>query len=385
MKKVLFVITRLAAGGAPSVTLSMLKSLRENGYDVELATGLAGKGERDLLPEIKDKDYKVTVIPELVRNVRPLKDLIALGKLRKLMKEGKYDVVHTHTTKAGILGRLAANQAKVPHVIHSPHGHIFHGYFNPVLIKLYVMLETMAARWTQKTITLTEKEKKEYLALGIGVPGEYECIYNGIDVDKYCDPDLSVKAERRRLNISTTATVLLTVGRLVHVKGHRHLLEAVASMGHEESADVHCLIIGDGDLREELESQAHELGISEKISFLGHQNNITPFLMISDLFVLPSLNEGFGLVVIEAMASGLPIIATNVGGVPEIVKDGETGILVSPGESSALKNGILTLLKDREILRQIGNQNRERVQREFSLKQMNDKVEKLYDEVLAER
>jgi len=385
MKKVLFVITRLAAGGAPLMTLAMLESLRKNGYDVELVTGLAGKDEKDLLPGIQNGEYAITVIPELVRNIAPIKDYIALRKLRKLMREKKFDVVHTHTTKAGILGRLAAKQAKVAHVIHSPHGHIFHSYFNPVLIKLYVWLERVASRWSQKTITLTEKEKREYLALGIGTPDEYQCIYNGIETDKYFNQDFDREALRKRMNIPVASIILVTVGRLVPVKGCRYLLEAVASIKRQGFDDMHCLIIGDGVLKEELENKTRELEISSQVNFLGHQEDIMPYLMISDVFVLPSLNEGFGLVIVEAMAAGLPVVATRVGGVPEIIMDGESGKLVAPGDSEDLAKGILALLQDRQHLKNIGNHNRQRAQKEFSLERMNAQVKQLYQEVLAEK
>ncbi len=385
MKKVLFIITRLASGGAPAVTLTLLKALRDDGYDVELATGLAGKGEKDLLPKIQNGEFPVTVIPELVRNIDLIKDFIALRKLRKLIKEKAFDVVHTHTTKAGIIGRLAAHKEKVAHIIHSPHGHIFHSYINPVLIDIYIWLERMAAVWSQKIIVLTEKEKKECLALGIGKSNGYQCIYNGIETEKYYDPGLDVQAERQKMNISPSATVLINVGRLVPVKGHQYFLKAAASMIHSDMKDIHCLIVGDGVLRATLEQMARDLDISDRVTFLGNQENVTPFLMISDLFVLPSLNEGFGLVIVEAMASGLPIVAAHVGGVPEIVIDGETGRLVDPEDSDALKDGVLDLLKDRTQLEDMGNRNRARAQNEFSLEQMNAKLKQLYREMLTEK
>jgi len=377
----------MAAGGAPPIMLAMLKALRENGYHVELVTGLANRTEKDLLPDIHKGEFKVTVISQLVRNFSPLNDMVAFLKLRRFIKKKGFDIVHTHTTKAGIIGRFAARSAGTPHIFHSTHGHIFEGYLNPVLTKLYISVERMAAGWTHKIITLTHKEIDEYLAWGIGRRECFQCIYNGIEVEQYFKNEFDADAFRERIGIPQAAIVLTTVGRLVPVKGHIFLLEALsavlAALQEQGDHQLRCLIVGDGELRESLQCKAKGLGLADYVVFLGHQEDVTPYLMVSDVFVLPSLNEGFGLVIAEAMASGLPVVATRVGGVPEIVIDGETGVLIPAKDAKALAEGILTILQDRPRLRQMGEANRKRVREAFSLEKMNHEVELLYKEVLA--
>ncbi|MFT5387698.1 MAG: glycosyltransferase involved in cell wall biosynthesis [Candidatus Omnitrophota bacterium] len=380
MKKILFVITRLGAGGAPAIMLDMLHALNDAGHDVQLLTGYAPSNEKELLPALKDKSFVITVITELVRNINPLKDYIALSKIKKFIQANSFEIVHTHTTKAGLLGRMAAKSAKVPHIIHSPHGHIFEGYMNPLTTKLYIALERKLARSTTKIITLTERAIDQHLEQSIGSRRQFSYIHNGIDVAKYMNTHYHSKLKEKH-NIPTDIITFCTVGRLEPIKGHAVLLDALALVKQQTTTPFNMLFVGDGQLKDDLKQKALQLNMRDCIKFIGHQENIVPFLQMSDLFILPSINEGFGLVVVEAMAAKLPVIATNVGGVPEILTDNINGKLIPPNNAQSLADAILSLMNDTKRLKVIGEANQNKALSLFTKEIMQQKVTTLYKEL----
>ena len=386
-KKVLFIITRLAAGGAPSMMLAMLEALQNEGYDVHLLTGVTSESERDILAEVEKSSINVTVVNELQRDINPIKDLTALFKIRSFIKENNFDIIHTHTAKAGFIGRQAARLAKAKIIIHSTHGHVFFGYFNSLITNFYIFLEKMAAKWTDIIITLTEKEIKEHLELGIGHAAQFKCVYNGIDIANYTKA-IDRAEERLKLNIAPNAIVLTTVGRLVSIKGQVYLLEAVSKTVdyfRSRDKDFRCLIIGEGELKGSLEEKVQEFGISENVHFLGHQSDVSPYLQLSDIFVLPSLNEGFGLVIIEAMAAGLPIIASNVGGIPEIVDDGTEGLLVPSEDANKLAEAIIKIADNTELISKMSFACKRKVEANFSIANMHKATTDLYQSIIEQK
>jgi len=375
--RILHIITRLERGGAPKVVLDTLARLDGRQYACSLATGLASSPQTDMLPSARALGIPVFVVPQLVRDVRPCKDVGALLKLIGLIQHGRYDLVHAHTCKAGFLGRLAARHCGVPSVLYSPHGTILQGYFGKTKTALFTTLDRVAARYTDRIICLTQHEIQQCLDAGIGRRHQYGFVYNGVDLAAYGARKRDRSAARVALGLADDDRVCVTVGRLVPVKGHRFLLEAVAR-AQAAVPGLKLLCAGEGPEDKELLRLADRLGLGQHIRFLGFRNDIAEILSACDVFVLPSLNEGLGLVLLEAMASGLPIVATRVGGVPEVVHEKVTGLLVPPRAAGALCDAVVSLFQRPEQMAQMGAKALARVQERFSIEAAVDKLERIY-------
>ncbi len=382
--KVLHVITRMEEGGAPRVLLDLMGGLDRSRFSQTLAAGPAPEAT-ELLTEAERIPVDVRRIRRLGRRVAPLRDLVALAGLIDLIKRQRFDIIHTHTSKAGFLGRLAARLAGARRVIYSPHGDIFSGYFPKYETVVYSRAERMAAPWCDKIVTLTDAGAREYLARDIGAPRQFVTIPNGIDAAA-----LSAAADRpgarRELGIDADDFVIACVGRLVRVKGHDVLAAAapqiVAQIGG--APNVRFLIVGDGPDRGALASLVGGLGMGDRFSFLGFRPDVARLLSGADLLVMPSRNEGLGMSILEAMALGLPVVASRVGGIPEAVTDGVTGILVSPEDPDALASACVCLMKDTDRAREMGRAGRRSVEARFTVGQFVEKTARLYLDLMGE-
>lgn len=344
---VLHVVTRLEAGGVPLTLLPLLDGLREKGVEVELATGRTEPPARDMLDQARRLDIPIHVVPSLVRDPHPLRDLTALIRLRRLMRGRGYQVVHAHTSKGGFIGRLAARLAGVPVRVYSPHGTILEGYFTGWKRRLFTLLERLAARWTHAIVGLTPEESQSYLQAGIGRPAQHVQIPVSLDPRPYRPPPASERQERREQEgIAEGEVLIVNVGRLVPVKDQATLLHALALL--PEGAPWRCWIIGNGPDREVLETLSAQLGIEDRVRFLGHREDVPDLLPLADIFALSSVNEGFGRVILEAFAAGLAVIATRVGGIPTVLEKGRAGRLVAPKDPEALAAGLRELIGDPE-------------------------------------
>ena len=301
-----------------------------------------------------------------------------------LMRRGRYDIAHTHTSKAGLLGRVAAVMAGVPVVVHTPHGHVFHGYFGRAQTAVYRCLERAAARHTDRIITLTERGAREHVEAGIGPPELFVPIHSGVDIDAYAAAGRGRDEVRAGLGISADAPVVISVGRLAPIKGHAVLVRAFADVVSAHP-DAVLLIAGDGPERPALESLAAEMGLGGSVRLPGLREDVVDLLHASSVFCLPSLNEGMGRVVVEAMAAGVPVVATSVGGVPELVEDGRTGVLARPGDEASLSSGILRVLADREAAMARASRAQAEVAPRYSLSAMLDAIDSLYMEILTDK
>ena len=377
-------ITRMIHGGAQYNTLHTAADLAPDRYESELATGLQGGVEGSLLEEARARCRLLHEVGDLVREVSPARDVRALAMLVRLMRAGRYDIVHTHTSKAGLLGRVAAVMAGVPVVVHTPHGHIFHGYFGRPQTAVYRCLEAAAARHTDRIITLTERGAREHVEAGVGPPELFVPIHSGVDVAAYERPTRGRAVVRRELGIADSASVLIAVGRLAPVKGHEVLLRAMVGVVRERPGVV-LLLAGDGPQRGFLEELARQLGLGGSVRLLGLRADVVDLLHASDVFCLPSHNEGMGRVVVEAMAAGVPVVASGVGGVPELIEDGRTGVLVAPADEGALCAGILRVLGNGPAAADMAVRARAEVAPRYSLAAMLDRIDSLYMELLAEK
>jgi len=333
------------------------------------------------LTEAEKNGIRIITLPELVRNISPVSDFKTLFSLINIFRQERPDIVHTHTSKAGILGRWAAFFAKVPIIVHTPHGHVFWGYFNRLKTSAFVFFERLTARITDRIITLTEQEKKEHLRFAIASEGEFTVIHSGVDLTGFSNAKVDAPEMRKKLGIPEESFVVGTVGRLTPVKGHRYLIEAAAELVRQKT-DILFVFLGDGELLNDLTEMASALGIKDHVKFLGWRPDVADVMATFDIFVLPSLNEGMGKVLVEAMAMAKPIIASNVGGIHDLITDGENGLLVSPADHEAIADAILSLYRDSAKTKRLCEKGKA-IAAGYSADAMIQKIDHLYDEVIS--
>lgn len=377
MKKILYVITRLEPCGTMENIMDLISGIISD-YEIVLVLGSKNTDvERIKSHSIKYK-YKIIFINELIREIAPIYDLISLWKLCRIVRKEKPNILHTHTSKAGFLGRLAGKLAKIKNVVHTPHGHIFYGYFGKIKTKLFVLLEKIASKFTKKIIVLSHSEREDHLRLNIGNAEQFVVIPNGVDMDKFNNLNTDVNNKKKQIGVTDGSKVIGVIGRLTPVKGHIYFTRAMEKVT-KEIKNLKAIFVGSGELEEELKKEINKLRLNDYIIFLGKRQDVPEILKICDLVVLPSLNEGFGLSIVEAQAAGKPVIATKVGGIPEVVKDGETGILVSPKDSDALADSIIALINDESKMKSIAERAKQRVRENFTKESMIRRLKELYE------
>ena len=380
--RVAHVITRLCQGGAQENTFHTVRLANRDRFDVDLIAGYPKGREGSLEGAVAAAGLSLLREPTLVRNPAPLRDLLAVRRLTRRFREGGYDIVHTHTSKAGFVGRLAAERAGVPMVVHTPHGNVFHGYFSGPVTRACVWMERHAARRTDRIIELTPGGIEEHLAEGIGQREQYRVIFSGIDTAPYAVAILQRAAKRRSLGIEVDTPLVGAVGRLEPVKGFTYFVEAASRIA-AEAPDVRFVLAGQGGEESRLRALAAPLG--DRFRFLGQQDDVAALMAALDVLIVPSVNEGMGRVLLEAGAAETPVVATCVGGIPDIVDDSETGLLVPPRDPEALARGVLELLRAPERLRLMGATARAKVVPHFSLESMVRRIEALYEELILEK
>jgi len=345
--RVLHVITRLIVGGAQENTLLTVAGLDRARYDVTLASGPTLGREGSLEARIA-ADASFVRVPELLRDPHPANDAVAVARLYALMRRGRYQIVHTHTTKAGLLGRIAARWARVPVVIHTPHGHAFHDYLSRAGSGALIRVERVMARWTHRIVCLTDAERDDHLRYRIGPPRKFEVIHSGVDLERFGTPRIPPEATRRSLGLEGAGPLVGCVARLVPVKGVDCLLDAWPAVRAAVPGAM-VVFVGDGPLRSSLEAAAAARGIRDAVVFLGVRDDVAELLPMFDLVVLPSRNEGMGRAAVEALAAGRPVVGSRISGLQDVVRDGETGLLVPPGDVPALGRAIVRCLTERPL------------------------------------
>lgn len=377
------IITRLDLGGSAENTLLTAIGLRSRGYAVDLVCGRTDNppslNERKAL----DCGVRIIRINELVRPIAPVHDARAFMRIIRLMRENRYDLVHTHTSKAGIVGRIAGAIAGVPIIVHTPHGHIFYGYFSSLLTVVFTGLERIVTKKTHALITLTNKEKQDYLARRIGDSARIHPILSGIDLSPFLKLKSPNDAFRASIGLGPSDFVAGTVARLVSIKNHDGIVSAASLLGNR-CPNLRFVFVGDGELRLPLESRIRSLGLENRFVFLGWRNDIPECLAAFDLFVMCSHNEGMGRAFIEAQASGVPVIGSRVGGVEEAIAEGKTGFLVDPGKPEELTRVLERVYSDRDLLARMSAACRAHVDPAFSKEVMVDRINALYRSLMSE-
>lgn len=377
--KILHIITRLDKGGSSENTLLTCIGLDKRKFDVCLLVGQTVDAYQDLMKEASNTGVRFIFIPELVRNIKPSKDFKGFLKIYSIIRKERFDIVHTHSSKAGFIGRIAAKLARTPVILYTPHGHIFYGYFNRFLTKLFRYMEKLTATFTDRIITLTESGKDEQVRFRIAPAHKFSIVHSGVRMEVY-EPRITVLGEKKELGIPDSTKVVGTVGRFVPIKGQKYLIRAIPKIINEYP-EVVFILIGDGPLKLELQKEARILGVEKEIKFLSWRENLSKILQIMDIFVFPSINEGMGRALVEAMALGKPVVATKAGGIPGVVLDGKTGILTPPENSEMVAEAIIRLLKDDTLAGKMGEEARKWVMPRFGVRAMIDKIEGLYEEL----
>lgn len=382
--KVAEVVTRLDWGGSPDIVRITCKYLDRESYDIKLVTGPTKYPSERTNRFLKEMDGRVVEIPYLTRNVHPIKDILALFALYSVFRREKFDIVHTHTAKAGALGRMAARFAGVRVIVHTPHGHNFYGYFGPMASMFILWIERFLTRFTDRIIALTALEKRDYEAFNVAGPDKVSLIYQGLEIEKLASAEGDRLKVREELGLKPDDKVVGMIARLEPIKGSLYFVEAAGYVA-EKFPHVKFVMVGEGSLRGEIEKKIAALGLKEKFILTGWRDDVRRILSAFDIMALASLNEAVGIVLIEAQAEGVPVVATNVGGIPEIIKDGETGLLVAPADPEGLARAISSLLADDKKAKAMSLAGVEWVKGRFEAKNMADEVAALYLDLLRKK
>jgi glycosyltransferase involved in cell wall biosynthesis len=381
--KVMRLIARLNIGGPAIHTTLLTERLNPTCFQSQLVTGVEAENEGNMLELMGERGLsgpiEPIIIPSLGREISPKSDLQTLREVLRLMRREKPQIVHTHTAKAGFVGRLAARMARVPVVVHTFHGNVFKGYFSPRKTKLFISIEKNLARSTDAIIVLSEQQRDEILGLGIGRAEQYRVIPLGLDLSPFLQGEKLRGELRQELQIES-APLIGIVARLVPIKAIHLLLEAAVQVLKTHPQAVF-LIVGDGELRGALEKQSRDLNIQNNVRFLGFRSDLARLYADFDVSVLCSLNEGLPVAVIESLASARPVVATNVGGVGDLIKHQKTGWLCPSQDVNALAEGIRFVLENPTQAAEWGKAGRERVYPSLDIARLCGDLEKLYLEL----
>ncbi len=395
MMKIVHIITRLILGGAQENTLITCKLLAERGHDVTLITGPALGPEGELFEQTRNQKYKTIVINSLRRQINPLYDAPAYYTIKNHLKEIQPDIVHTHSAKAGILGRFAAHSIRhceaagrgnlKPAIVHTIHGLAFHPYQNELINKFYIAVEKSAAKRTDFFISVANAMTAQAFAAGIGRPNQFTTAYSAIEEDDFLRPfpEKLRKTFRLKYGIAEDAVVLVTIARLFMLKGHDYIIESAKRLSQKYKNAV-WLFVGDGNLSDYYKKEVHDLGLADKIKFTGllppHQ--IPLAIASSDVLVHCSLREGLARTLPQAMLCGKPAVSFDIDGAREVVNE-NTGRLIEPKTVEQLTNACAELIENKNLRDSLGAAGRESVKEKFAPNTMVNTIESVYKRLIG--
>lgn len=377
--RITHVITRLIAGGAQENTISSVLGLRKiNGFDVDLVSGPSLGAEGSLEPMLAEFPGLLTTVPYLVRPVHPWKDARAYSELVRLFKGCRPDIVHTHSGKAGVLGRLAAAKAGVRVIVHTIHGPSFGGFQGPIPNLVFRATEQLAGRRTTHFVVVADAMRSLYLGAGIGSPAQYTRIFSGFDLAPFLAARNDLRL-REKLGLSAEDFVVGKIARLFKLKGHDDLLDAAPGLV-AACPRIKFLLVGDGPWRERLEARARAIKMSERFVFTGLVSpaEVPSHIGIMDALVHLSRREGLARALPQALAASKPVVAYDCDGAKEVCVENETGFLVRPGDFVTLQSRLTTLAGNASLRDQLGARGRSMVIERFGVERMVKDLQQLY-------
>ncbi|HVO11644.1 MAG TPA: glycosyltransferase [Vicinamibacteria bacterium] len=375
--------SRLNIGG-PSLHVILLSAdLRPLGYETRLVVGTESPREGNMFPLALEKGVECEAMAGLGREVAPLRDLRALVGLVRLMRSWRPAIVHTHTAKAGLLGRLAARAAGVPTIVHTYHGHVLRGYFSPAQTAFYRWLERRLAGLADALVAVSESVKQDLVGMAIARPAKIRVVPLGLEL-QHLTGELPRGVLRREAGIAAEAPLVGMVGRLVPVKDVPTFLRA-AQRVRESRPQVRFALVGDGEERAALETHNRELGLADAVTFFGWRRDLSAVYGDLDVVVNASVNEGTPVALIEALAAAKPVVATRVGGTPDLLGEDLRGRLVPAGDPDALAAAIVETLEQAEAARGRAQAGREHVLAHHGADRLVRDVDALYRELRAQR
>jgi len=378
--KVATIITKLELGGAQEIAIHTTENLNRNGYDPILISGCGGilDGEVKNNPRIRP-----FFIPELVRTVNPIEDAITLMKIWRLLKTEKVDLVHTHSSKAGILGRWAAYFAGVPQIFHTYHGFGFNDYQNWWTRKAFIWMERVTAWISDKLIVVCSENAKKGLANRIGRKRQYEVIHCATNIRGFSEVKINLDDKKREFGIDAGSPVVAMIACFKPQKAPQDFI-FLAHRVSQVLPNTRFILVGDGELRPEVEALIRRFKLKGKVILTGWRRDVPEIMQIIDVLVLTSLWEGLPIVFPEAMASGKPVVATNVDGAKEAIIDGVNGFLVEPHNIEKFAERVIMLIRDRNLAQRMGREGQKMVYPTFDLTHMLKRIEALYEKSLVD-
>lgn len=408
--KILRIIARLNVGGPARHVIWLTEGLHSSGYETLLVAGVVPPGEDDMSYVATASGVKPFVIAEMSREIS-FKDALTTWKLFRLMVRERPDLVHTHTAKAGTVGRVAGlmyrwltpatliGKPRSCRFVHTYHGHVFHSYYGPLKTRLFLTIErTLARLGTDRIVVISGQQRREINEVfRVGRPHQFRVIPLGLDLKVYQSWRERRARVRAELRAAESDVLIGIVGRLTEIKNHQLFLQAAALLRKTAGSKVRFVIVGDGNLRGELEAQAERLSLDPRVTFLGNRSDPEDFYPALDIVALTSLNEGTPLTLIEAMANARPVIATAVGGVIDLLgatisgndepggyRICERGVLVQSGDAAGFAQGMKMLIENRELRDQLGRRGLEFVSQNYAKERLLRDMATLYDELGAE-
>jgi glycosyltransferase involved in cell wall biosynthesis len=395
MPKVLRIINRLNLGG-PTYNAANLTKYLDGDFETMLVSGMTDGTEESSEFILHKLDLHPVYIKEMYRELNPFKDYKAYFKIRELIRAFRPDIVHTHAAKAGAVGRLAALHEGVPVIVHTFHGHVFHSYFNPLKTRIFLGIERYLGHRSTAIVTLSDIQRQELAhEFRVADHSKFEVIPLGFDLARFVEnKDEKRKAFREKYNIADDEIVISIVGRLVPVKNHTMFLKALKMVSDKTNKKIRALIIGDGEERQNVENLATELGLKFNNADQRERNILTFTSWIkdidvsnagSDIIALTSFNEGTPVSLIEAQASGKPIVSTRVGGIADIVKEGETALLCDSDDAETMAAHLLHLTDHDDLRRSMTGKGTEHVMQKFSHLRLAHDMAALYRRLLNQK
>jgi glycosyltransferase involved in cell wall biosynthesis len=381
--RVLRVIDRLNVGGPALHVTYLSRGLAPRGYETTLVAGDIARGEESMAFVAAEAGVEVVTFSGLSRELSPLRDVVATIRLAGLIRRARPQIVHTHKAKAGAVGRMAALLAgkRRPLVVHTFHGHVLRGYFGHAGSLLFRAIETALAGVSDVLVAVSPQVRDELVRLGVAPAEKFAVVRLGIELEPRVRAREDRAEIRRRIGVAPDRFVVGWFGRMTAVKRCQELVDALAAL-RARGVDALLLLVGDGVDRERVEERAHELGVAESCLFLGYQDDVARWYAACDAFALTSANEGTPVVIIEALAAGVPVVATRVGGVADVVAEGVDGFLVDAGDTAAMSERLEQLACDETLRHRMGIAGRARALGRYAVDRLVDDVDVLYRSLL---